>query len=395
MASSCQPAVNPNMLTKIAVSGYRSLRDVKLSLDRLNLVTGPNGSGKSSLYRAISLLAATAQGRIVASLASEGGLPSSLWAGPEQISKSMKSGEHKIEGTVRKERVALRLGFASEDLGYSIDLGLPIPSRTLFSQDPEIKTEAVWAGEILRPAALLAVRKGPAVTAMAGPSKRKLLRSDLAPFESMMMHAVSPSDAPELLELRERMRGWRFYDHLRTDRQAASRVPQIGTRTTVLSDDGSDLAAAVQTIFEIGDVEGFNDVIDDAFPGSAVDIRATDGMFELSLRQKGLLRPLRAAELSDGTLRYLLLTAALLTPRPPTLMVLNEPETSLHRDLLPALARLIVRASAQSQIIVVTHAAPLVEALAGEGAKCFGLRKEFGETFVDAAEHVRWEWPAR
>jgi hypothetical protein len=51
------------------------------------------------------------------------------------------------------------------------------------------------------------------------------------------------------------------------------------------------------------------------------------------------LRRLSAAELSDGTLRYLLLVAALLTPRPPELLVLNEPETSLHPELLPALAR--------------------------------------------------------
>ena len=61
------------------------------------------------------------------------------------------------------------------------------------------------------------------------------------------------------------------------------------------------------------------------------------------MSQPGLLRPLKAAELSDGTLRYLLWIAALLSPRPPELLVLNEPETSLHPDLLPALARLIAR----------------------------------------------------
>jgi predicted ATPase len=65
------------------------------------------------------------------------------------------------------------------------------------------------------------------------------------------------------------------------------------------------------------------------------------GLDSRSLRQHGLLRPLKASELSDGTLRYLLLVAALLSPRPPTLMILNEPETSLHPDLLPPLARLI------------------------------------------------------
>ena len=81
------------------------------------------------------------------------------------------------------------------------------------------------------------------------------------------------------------------------------------------------------------------------------------------MHQHGLLRPLNASELSDGTLRYLLLVAALLSPRSPALMILNEPETSLHPDLLPSLARLIVQASKRTQLIVVSHAAGLVTAL--------------------------------
>jgi predicted ATPase len=211
----------------------------------------------------------------------------------------------------------------------------------------------------------------------------------------MMTHAANPVDTPELLEMRERMRAWRFYDHLRTDRDAPARKPQVGTRTPILGDDGGDLAAALQTIIEIGDAEGLAEAIADAFPGSQVEIRANDALFELSLRQTGLLRPLRASEFSDGTLRFLLLVAALLTPRPPSLMVLNEPETSLHADLLAPLARLISRASSRSQIIVVTHASPLVESLQQEGAKRFELKKELGETVIEGSEYVRWEWPAR
>jgi predicted ATPase len=59
-------------------------------LGSLNLITGANGSGKSSLYRALRLLAEAAQGAIVSSLAREGGLSSTLWAGPEDISRAMK-----------------------------------------------------------------------------------------------------------------------------------------------------------------------------------------------------------------------------------------------------------------------------------------------------------------
>src|SRR6201992_2196652 len=85
-------------------------------------------------------------------------------------------------------------------------------------------------------------------------------------------------------------------------------------------------------------------------PAAGVQSTAAGARFELALRQPGLLRPLRAAELSDGTLRYLLWVAALLTPRPPELLVLNEPETSLPPDLLAPLAHLITAASAKTQV---------------------------------------------
>src|ERR1700676_3606481 len=179
----------------------------------------------------------------------------------------------------------------------------------------------------------------------------------------MMTHCSDPRDALELLLLRERMRDWRFYDHLRTDRDALARKPQVGTYTPVLGSDGSDLAAAVQTIREIGSDAELSEAIADAFPGASIDIVNADGYFELEMQQHGLLRHLKAAELSDGTLRYLLLTAALLSPRPPALMILNEPETSLHPDLLPPLARLIGEASKRSQIIVVSHAQALLSEL--------------------------------
>ena len=117
------------------------------------------------------------------------------------------------------------------------------------------------------------------------------------------------------------------------------------------------------------------------------------------MQQQGLLRPLGAAELSDGTLRYLLLIAALLTPRPPALMVLNEPETSLHPDLIPALARLIANAATRSQVIVVTHNDRLIAALEREPDSVpIALQKEFGETTVRGLgllDRPPWVWPER
>ncbi len=100
-----------SIISRLCISGYRSLRDVRLEIGQLTVVTGANGSGKSSLYRALRLLADVAQGRIIQSLALEGGLQSVLWAGPEQFSRAMKAGTQAVQGTVRKNSVSLKLGF--------------------------------------------------------------------------------------------------------------------------------------------------------------------------------------------------------------------------------------------------------------------------------------------
>jgi hypothetical protein len=128
----------------------------------------------------------------------------------------------------------------------------------------------------------------------------------------------------------------------------------------VLAGDGSDVGAAVQTIIDIGDAETMRDAIADAFDSAKI---GGGHRFEVEMRQHGLLRPLSAAERSDGALRYNLLAAALLSPRAPELMILNEPEASLHPDLLALLARLRFMASKRCQIIVLSHAQKLVSAL--------------------------------
>jgi predicted ATPase len=121
-----------------------------------------------------------------------------------------------------------------------------------------------------------------------------------------------------------------------------------------------------------------------------------------------MMRPLTAAELSDGTLRYLLWIAALLTPRPAELTVLNEPEASLHPDLIPALAGLIARASEGSQIVVVTHSEALVRSLgalqddgrdeSGDGLSLLRLTKDDGHTVIEGQgllDQPAWHWPGR
>ncbi|WP_129643947.1 AAA family ATPase [Peristeroidobacter agariperforans] len=387
------------MLTTLAVANYRSLRSVIVPLTALNIVSGENGTGKSNLYRTLRLLADTAQGNVISSLAREGGLSSTLWAGPETISAAMKRGEHAVQGGPRREPVSLRLGFAGSDFNYAIDLGLPTPSTSAFAFDPEIKRECIWTGPKFRPSSLLIDRRGPVVRTRDARGEWRIIASSLATFDSMLTQVLDAERAPEILTVREQIRAWRFYDHLRTDADSPIRQPQLGTRTPVLSHNGHDLAAALQTIREIGDVAQLNQAVADAFPGASIDIGQTGNAFTVEFHQHGLLRPLSAAELSDGTLRYLLWIAALLTPRPPQLMVLNEPETSLHPDLLPALARLISAASRSTQLWVVSHSARLLSALQqDERCNAIQLSKEFGETVVQEQgllDRPSWHWPER
>ncbi|WBQ03287.1 AAA family ATPase [Kribbella sp. CA-293567] len=392
------------MLTSLAIENYRSLLRLVVPLGRLNVVTGSNGTGKSSLYRALRLLADASRNGAVAALAREGGLQSTLWAGPENVTGAIRRGEQLIQGTRRTKPVSLRMGFASEDYGYAMDLGLPQPSSSAFSLDPEIKREVLWAGPFLRPATLLADRGSGGVRIRDDDGKWRDSGHPLQSFDSMLSEYADPDRAPELLMLRERMRSWRFYDHLRTDSEAPARQVQIGTRTTVLGPEGADVAAALQTVKEIGAPGAVGRAIEQAFPGSQLSIQNNGGRFELAFQQHGLLRPLSGAELSDGTLRYLLWVAALLTPRPPALLVLNEPETSLHPDLLPALADLVVTAAQNTQVIVVTHSRPFLAALqAGSDETELDLRtielvKELGRTTIAGQgplDEPPWKWPAR
>lgn len=400
------------MYSTVAVSGYRSLRDVRLPLGRLTVVTGANGTGKSSIYRALRLLADCGGGRVVGSLAREGGLQSALWAGPEHLGGARRG--YDVEGTVRQGPVSVRLGVGGGELSYLVDLGIPVQHGSAFDRDPEVKREAVWTGPVMRPSTLVARRRHQQVELRDDEGSWQRAPVGVPSWASMLTEVVDPLAAPELWAMREALRSWRFYDGFRVDSASPARLPQVGTRTWALAEDGSDLAAALVTIAE-DSRSALDQAVADAFDGARLGTETTDGLFDVRLHQPGMLRPLRSAELSDGTLRYLLWLAALLTPVPPRLMALNEPETSLHPSLVPPLARLIAAAAQRTQIVVVTHSEPLVDALAealgtsvddlrddgpepGAPMRLVELAKDLGETVVvgqGLLSTPAWEWGKR
>jgi predicted ATPase len=366
-------------LLALDIQGYRSLRSIHLPLERLNVITGPNGSGKSNLYRALWLISQICEGDFARSICREGGLLSVMWAGPR---------------TNHKQPVRMSLGFQTDDLTFQISCGFPQPARTAFGYDPQIKEEFVWHGKHRKPSSML-LDRSPGITWIRDSEGRRveypLLLSE---NESVLSQLREPHRFPELFAIREEVRGWRFYHTFRTDDASPIRTPQVSVRTPVLSHDGSDLAAALQTILEIGDRERLEAAISKALPGRSLVILANDDMptrksprcteLMVSLEAEGCARPLVARELSDGTLRFLCLAASLLSPRPPALIAVNEPESSLHPDLLPPLADLIVNAAEHSQIWISTHSSVLADSIQSlSGVRPIRLQLLNGETAIE------------
>lgn len=368
-------------LSELQIAGYRSLRDIRLPLGQLNVITGPNGSGKSNLYRALWLVAQVCEGTFAQSICREGGFLSVMWAGPRLSSKPWR----------------MALGFRLDDLNFLMNCGFPIPNPpgqrppSLFSYDPEIKEEAVWIGKTRKPSTTLLERSA-GITWMRDEANRKVeYPLILTENESVLSQLREPHRFPELFLIRDAVRGWRFYHGFRTDENAPMRSAQVSVRTPVLGHDGRDLAGALQTILEIGDAGILHDTIAAALPGRSLLILPNEPIVQtkspkcaeliVALETDGCARPLLAQELSDGTLKFLCLTAALLSPRPPELIALNEPESSLHPDLLDPLAQLIVRAAEKSQVWVSTHSQALVAGICSRaGIEPIQLQLHNGET---------------
>jgi predicted ATPase len=375
---------------EIGVSGYRSLRAIRFPVAGLTVFVGANGVGKTNLYRALELLQAAAAGTLARELASEGGMESALWAGKRMANKParMKLSVGLSTGARSRGRAQGELEYSAEvgvAYSYDVDVGVRMPTAAAFPLEPQVKEETLVFRNGRRPLTLLE-RRGPRAVATDEAGRKEQLGSDLLASETALGALADAARFPDLDVVRRTMLDWRFYHDFRSDRASPLRQPCLAVTTPTLASDGSDLAAVFATLVHIReDTAELDRAIDDAFPGARLVVPSPGQTASFGLVLPDYpKRVFEAGELSDGTLRYLAVAGALLGYRLPAFIALNEPETSLHPELLEPLARMIVRAAERTQIWVVTHSERLAQAFADCGAVTpRTVVKRNGETWIE------------
>lgn len=362
-------------LNAISIEGYRSVRKLYLPIAPVSIFIGANGVGKSNLYKALGLLRGAADGSLTRLIALEGGVDSVLWAGTRRRHDSPR---------LILEAHLDEIGESGIALCYAVEIGLRYATEAAFEMEPLVKEERLTARVGGRDLVMLE-RRNATIMLRSASGRRETLDDDVLSSETALSVIRDGSRYPELEAVRRELLGWRLYHDFRTDEASPLRQPCHAVTTPTLSADGHDLAAVLATLAVIRqDTTDLDSAIDDAFPGARLNARAENGLCRLDLRFPDMPRAFATHELSDGTLKYLSLLAALMGYRLPPLIALNEPESSLHPSLLPPLARLIARAARKSRIWIVTHSEAFAAALHEEtGKKARRVLKRDGATEIE------------
>jgi predicted ATPase len=373
----------------IAIAGYRSVHSIRFPVGQLTIFVGANGVGKTNLYRALQLVQSAAAGSLARELASEGGMESALWAGKRAANKPARiklqvgiEADHEDHNGQRQFDYSVELGVA---YSYEIEVGVRAPTAAAFPLEPQVKEERLIDRGGRRPFTLLE-RRGPRVTAIDNEGHKQTIEPPLLPTETALGTLQDPGRFGDVDMVRRTFLDWRFYHDFRTDRLSPLRQPCLAVTTPTLASDGSDLAALFATLVHIReDKTELDRAIDDAFAGAQLVVPAPGRTASFGLIMPDYpKRVFDVAELSDGTLRYLALVGALLGYRLPAFIALNEPETSVHPELLEPLARTVARAAQRTQIWVVTHSERLADALAvSANVKARTVVKRDGSTWIE------------
>jgi predicted ATPase len=361
-------------IRRLEIKGFRSLRDVRWEPGRLNVLIGPNGSGKSNLLDACVLIKEAAQGKLSEGINRRGGLAPLLW---DQREQSLSW--HLLTTDLEKEQHS-----------YSLDLQ-QIGSTSNFKISSEVLLTDGEPGQFLdrslESAYFLDNQGETIVYPDPLPSTQTLLSQVAVPLGNLVARRFQQS-----------LEGWSIHQDLRVDRESPIRQTSVASFEKRIDADGQNLIPVLHTLYS--ENREFKKTMDSAlraaFGRDYEELSfppAADQRVQLRLRWRSLKTGQAAANLSDGTLRFILLVAILANPEPGDLIAIDEPETGLHPSMFPILAELAAAASERTQVVFTTHSAQFLDAFRDEPPTTTVAESVDGETrlfTIDGEELRGW-----
>lgn len=341
-------------------------------LQPLNVLIGPNASGKSNFIEVLELLRATPTD-FAAAIREGGGAEEWAWKGTyvgQMIEEVMKGRdpEDALNSYPKSSTIEVE---TSQSLKYRLSFTNVVSRVNIIAETIE-KMNAQQGGEPYfyytfqqgHPAIYIRVR-----TPEGRTEERKLQWDDLSLDQSVLAQRKDPDLYPELYRLGSWFQSIQTFREWTFGRYGALRQPQRADLPEHwLLSDSSNLALVLNQIeHKFGPV--FNEHLKRFFPRfERMSTSISGGTVQFYLHESGFSAPIPATRLSDGTIRFIALLATLLSPLPPPLVCIEEPELGLHPDAVALLADLLVEASQRMQLVVTTHSDALVSALTNQPA---------------------------
>lgn len=340
------PESNVLRFKHLSIEGFRRLYDIQLPLRPLSVMIGANGTGKTSVLDVLYLLANSAQSKLSESITELAGLPSIL---TYDRAEELKLG---ISMTVP----------GHEPLNYSLKLK-PLGVAYVISEETLSQQRHGYARPFLH-----IDSRGPDIKYFEVDKRSRGLVRPTWTHEAL---ETSLSQVPKMFrepeEFRNRLASSTFYHVLNVDPRSQVRLPQPMRPAILPGRNGEDLVSCLFYLRETerARFEAIEDALRTAFPRfDRLDFPpVAAGTLALAWRETGFSQPLYMHQLSEGTLRFLWLATLLQSPGLTALTLLDEPEVSLHPELLSLLADLLREASIRTQLIVATHSDRLISFL--------------------------------
>jgi predicted ATPase len=348
------------LIEKIRLRNILSFGDKgeEITLDPLNIIVGQNASGKSNFIQIIKLLEYAAKGRLADFIRNSGGIDEYLWKGSSgfpsaEISLSLSAAK------TRADSVEYTLKFTKSGPYFELIEEEVTPAKPLDDDDFYYRNKNGHI-EIVRQG-----KNGDGTENGTNRERQIIDRKDINPEMSVLSQFGDPLNYQVINDISDLFSDIRIFEDWKFSFNRPPRKPvETNNPGDFLSENGENLALVLSS-FE-HNVRLHAKVVNylKKFYERLENVRTIPqtGTEQIYFQETGLEKLISAYRFSDGTLRYLCLLVILCHPEPPPLICIEEPETGLHPDILPAIAELMKEASQRTQLIVTTHSDILVSA---------------------------------